>query len=76
MIYSEKDLQNYITFYCQDIRGGLKDKPGKNRDIYHTCYSLLGCTLSQESHCERELDKLEEIDPIYAIRKSKLLSAK
>lgn len=72
LIYSEKDLQNYITFYCQHPDGGLKDKPGKNRDIYHTCYSLLGCSASQESHCEREQDKLDEIDPIYGVSKKKL----
>ena len=27
--------------------GGLKDKPGKGPDIYHTCYSLAGLSLSQ-----------------------------
>ena len=48
-LYSEMDLQSYILFYCQDSKkGGLWDKPGKNRDIYHTTYSLSGLSLSQE----------------------------
>lgn len=47
MIYSEEHLQNYVTFYCQDVKGGLRDKPSKNRDIYHTCYALSGLALSQ-----------------------------
>jgi protein farnesyltransferase subunit beta len=34
--------------YCQDKEaGGLWDKPGKHRDIYHTCYALSGLSLSQ-----------------------------
>lgn len=33
---------------CQNLEvGGLKDKPGKHPDIYHTCYSLAGLSLSQ-----------------------------
>ena len=48
LLYSEKDLQEYIIFYCQDPRGGLWDKPGKGRDIYHTTYSLSGLSLSGE----------------------------
>lgn len=58
MIYSEEHLQNYVTFYCQDVKGGLRDKPSKNRDIYHTCYALSGLALSQEKYNIREEDKL------------------
>lgn len=49
LLYSERSLQEYILFYCQDLeRGGLWDKPGKSRDIYHTCYALSGLSLSQQ----------------------------
>lgn len=49
LLYLEVDLQKYIIFYCQDLkRGGLCDKPGKNRDIYHTCYALSGLSASQQ----------------------------
>ncbi|CAI7929391.1 unnamed protein product, partial [Closterium sp. NIES-54] len=30
--------------------GGLRDKPGKARDYYHTCYALSGLTAAQHSH--------------------------
>ena len=53
LLYLEQDLQKYILFYCQDLKkGGLWDKPGKNRDVYHTCYSLSGLSASQQlSQC-------------------------
>jgi protein farnesyltransferase subunit beta len=36
-----------IMVCCQDKNGGLRDKPGKNRDFYHTCYALSGLSASQ-----------------------------
>ena len=27
---------------CQMQHGGLRDKPGRSRDYYHTCYCLSG----------------------------------
>lgn len=49
LLYSQQDLQKYIQLYCQDLpSGGLWDKPGKSRDIYHTCYALSGLSASQE----------------------------
>ena len=33
--------------FCQDLRGGLIDKPGKGRDYYHTCYALSGLSVAQ-----------------------------
>lgn len=36
-------LRQYILLACQDPpRGGLRDKPGKRADYYHTCYCLSG----------------------------------
>jgi len=35
-------LADYILGCCQFPGGGLIDKPGKNRDYYHTCYCLSG----------------------------------
>uniref|UniRef100_A0A5S6R5L7 Protein farnesyltransferase subunit beta n=1 Tax=Trichuris muris TaxID=70415 RepID=A0A5S6R5L7_TRIMR len=40
-------LQNYILVCCQHPFGGLIDKPGKNRDLYHTCYTLAGLSIAQ-----------------------------
>lgn len=43
-------LKEYILFYCQDNKKnmpGLRDKPGKNSDFYHTNYVLLGLSLCE-----------------------------
>lgn len=40
-------LQEYILICCQHNDGGLIDKPGKPRDIYHTCYALSGLSVAQ-----------------------------
>lgn len=43
-----KALQRYILACCQDLKfGGLRDKPGKPADLYHTMYCLVGLSLSQ-----------------------------
>ena len=31
----------------QEGEGGMKDKPGKSRDFYHTCYCLSGLSVCQ-----------------------------
>lgn len=41
-------LRRYILCACQDHkRGGLRDKPGKPADLYHTCYCLSGLWLTE-----------------------------
>ncbi|KAK9090446.1 hypothetical protein Sjap_023623 [Stephania japonica] len=42
-------LQQYILLCSQVQDGGFRDKPGKQRDHYHTCYCLSGLSVSQ--HC-------------------------
>lgn len=48
---NQKALQRYIL-HCgqqieQDKAGGLRDKPGKSRDYYHSCYALSGLSIAQ-----------------------------
>lgn len=43
-------LQRYILLCCQQREGGLRDKPGKGRDYYHTCYCLSGLSVAQHSY--------------------------
>ena len=43
-------LQRYILHCCQQSQGGLRDKPTKPRDYYHTCYCLSGLSVSQRAH--------------------------
>jgi protein farnesyltransferase subunit beta len=47
--YSQAGLQDYILYCCQTDFGGLRDKPGKGRDYYHTCYCLSGLSSSQHN---------------------------
>lgn len=37
----------YILLACQHPSGGLRDKPMKSADFYHTCYALSGMAVSQ-----------------------------
>ncbi|XP_044501308.1 protein farnesyltransferase subunit beta-like [Mangifera indica] len=47
-------LQRYILLCSQDPGGGLKDKPKKSRDYYHTCYCLSGLAVCQYSWLKDE----------------------
>lgn len=42
-------LQRYVVVSCQMAMGGLRDKPGKSADLYHTCYCLSGLSVAQNS---------------------------
>jgi len=41
--------QLYVLLACQVASGGLRDKPGKNPDFYHSCYALSGLAALQYS---------------------------
>ncbi|KAL2614118.1 hypothetical protein R1flu_025810 [Riccia fluitans] len=51
-IFNSQALQAYILLCCQDI-AGLRDKPGKSADFYHTCYCLSGLSAAQYSTAHR-----------------------
>jgi protein farnesyltransferase subunit beta len=40
-------LERYIVRCTQDTNGGLRDKPSKGRDFYHSCYCLSGLSIAQ-----------------------------
>ncbi|KAJ1929668.1 CAAX farnesyltransferase (FTase) subunit beta [Tieghemiomyces parasiticus] len=46
-LYDRRRLQEYILGCCQATHGGLRDKPEKFPDPYHTCYVLAGLAASQ-----------------------------
>ncbi|KAK0385321.1 hypothetical protein NLU13_7797 [Sarocladium strictum] len=48
-LFSRDGLIRYILCCCQDQskRGGLRDKPSKISDAYHTCYVLSGLSSAQ-----------------------------
>lgn len=49
MLFDKPMLQRYILLCAQEVSGGLRDKPSKPRDFYHSCYNLSGLALSQHS---------------------------
>jgi len=75
-LFDSGGLQEYLLLCCQDMRGGLVDKPGKDRDYYHTCYTLSGLSLAQHHAREsntsisvlgHEDNLLEPTHPLYNI---------
>jgi len=78
-LYDEYNLQLYIFICSQDeIRGGFRDKPGKSKDFYHTCYTLSGLSSSQHNADgsinilgDDDNNIIEEIHPLHNIRKEK-----
>ncbi|EXJ60109.1 protein farnesyltransferase subunit beta [Cladophialophora yegresii CBS 114405] len=49
-LYSSEGLARYILCCCQAEEGGLRDKPSKHPDSYHTCYTLCGLSTVEHSH--------------------------
>ncbi|KAL3526424.1 hypothetical protein ACH5RR_011080 [Cinchona calisaya] len=45
-IFSSMHLQQYLLI-CSQEEAGFRDKPGKSRDHYHTCYCLSGLSICQ-----------------------------
>lgn len=46
-LFNRTALARYILAAGQEKKGGLKDKPGKHSDAYHTCYNLAGLSAAQ-----------------------------
>jgi len=58
-LFDQFALQKYVLLACQDPDGGVKDKPGKNRDYYHTCYGLSGLAVSQHDDLNIDTDNVD-----------------
>lgn len=65
-------LERYTLLCAQNIHGGLRDKPSKPRDFYHTCYNLSGFAALQTVGTElvygHPQSKLPPTDPRYNLR--------
>jgi len=63
----------------QGPNGGLRDKPGKPPDYYHTCYCLSGLSAAQHFGGGRKSgsqnDRLAKADPLCNVVESKLREA-
>ncbi len=66
-VASRAALQNYILSCCQhEQMGGLRDKPGKNPDFYHSNYVLLGLSVVQNKFSidQDQLERNEKINSL------------
>ncbi|CAK9161339.1 unnamed protein product [Ilex paraguariensis] len=86
-LFNSMNLQQYLLL-CSQVEGGFRDKPGKNKDHYHTCYCLSGLSVSQYSWSE-DVDSpplswavmgpysnlLEPVHPLYNIVLSRYYEA-
>lgn len=45
--FAPEPLQAYVFLACQHPGGGMRDKPGKAADFYHSCYALSGVAATQ-----------------------------
>jgi protein farnesyltransferase subunit beta len=52
LLFDVAMLERYILLCAQEVTGGLRDKPSKPRDFYHTCYNLSGLSVAQ--HCSNK----------------------
>lgn len=82
-VFNSYALQRYILLCGQAANGGLRDKPSKNRDHYHTCYSLSGLSVAQWAEVkgntgaevgrpyvygDAEYNLLERTHPVYNVK--------
>jgi len=80
-LFDQKALQEYCLLFCQCKTGGLRDKPGKSKDLYHSCYVLAGLSIAQNGPLEKCVlgspsNELESIDPKYNLTYPALCLAK
>jgi protein farnesyltransferase subunit beta len=74
ILFDQAMLERYVLLCAQDVAGGLRDKPSKSRDFYHSCYNLSGLSVAQHSHAtaERFGDPVTTVvaktHPVYNIR--------
>jgi protein farnesyltransferase subunit beta len=69
-LWNREGLVRYIMAATQNDKGGLRDKPSKNSDFYHTNYVLLGLSGTQHRHwyeAEEETKEWEEGLPLMAV---------
>ncbi|XP_046738518.1 protein farnesyltransferase subunit beta [Diprion similis] len=69
-LYDQEALQKYLLACCQHPSGGLLDKPDKPRDVYHTCYTLSGLSVAQNSPVSvvigsRRNNAVDTVHPVY-----------
>ena len=77
-LYNSEALRLWLLKCCQASRGGLRDKPGKPVDYYHTCYCLSGyvASLAYAPGHSSSGDSLAALDPVCNVLTDKLAAAR
>lgn len=78
LLYNVQALQLWLLKCCQAAKGGMRDKPGKPPDYYHTCYCLSGLSSSQNLGglvLGPASNKLVKADPLCNVVQHKLDAA-
>lgn len=78
LLYNAPALQLWLLKCCQASKGGLRDKPGKPPDYYHTCYCLSGLSSSQHFSgfvLGSPSNKLVKADPLCNVVEHRLQEA-
>ena len=76
--YNVEALQLWLLRCCQANKGGMRDKPGKPPDYYHTCYCLSGLSSSQNFGnfvLGPQSNKLVKADPLCNVVEHRLTAA-
>lgn len=81
LFFDRRKLQLYSLLCCQQPDGGLRDKPSKPRDHYHTCYVLSGLSIAQHDAEGRHVYGSPETavaatHPVYNIKHEHVLAAR
>lgn len=78
--FNTRALQLWILRACQQLKGGLRDKPGKSADYYHSCYCLSGLSVLQHMPggglIGSERNGVKQADPVVNIVCDKLQRAR
>lgn len=81
-LFNQSELQKWLLVCCQSPHGGLRDKPGKGPDFYHTCYCLSGLSMAQNQPNQTRKDgefvagmgsnRLRATNPVFNVCDDKL----
>jgi len=63
-LFNKQALQKFILISSQSTTGGLRDKPGKPADAYHTLYNLSGLSSAQH-HVYRSSEQAEKLGSLW-----------
>ena len=77
--FDRRALERYVLSCAQQETGGLRDKPGKRRDQYHSCYALSGLSIAQhgEGGCAQDpAARVAATHPVYNVRLERVEAAR